>query len=223
MLLGRSVAAFSAASGHCTLEEERRRLRRDLHDGLGPQLASVRLKLDAIRNHLHSDPVRSDLLLTEVKEQIGAAITDVRRTVYGLRPPTLDQLGLISAIREHVHTLGKQNRLQIEVVGPESMPPLPAAVEVAAYHLVLEGLTNVLRHAQARRAYVGTVRAGALHLVITDDGMGLPAHYLAGVGLTSMRERVAEMGGFFRIASTPGAGVRIEASLPLPDERMEME
>jgi signal transduction histidine kinase len=197
-------------------EEERRRLRRDLHDGLGPQLASLRLKVDAIRNNFDQDPAKSKQLLLEVKEQIGAAIVDVRRTVYGLRPPALDQLGLISAIREHVRSQGEQNDLQISVVGPETLPPLPAAIEVAAYLVALEGLTNIVRHAHASHGYVGICLSGALHLVVADDGVGLPSSYLAGVGLTSMRERVAELDGSFSISSAADKGTRIEVCLPLP-------
>jgi signal transduction histidine kinase len=196
-------------------EEERRRLRRDLHDGLGPQLAALRLKVDAIHNSLHQDPVRSERLLLEVKEQVTAAIADIRRTVYGLRPPTLDQLGLLSAIHEHVHTLGKQKELPIQVVGPATLSPLPAAIEVAAYHVVIEGITNVMKHACATHCYVGICLSGDLHLVIADDGVGLPEHYLAGVGLASMRERVEELDGVFQISSRPGQGTRIEASLPM--------
>jgi signal transduction histidine kinase len=196
-------------------EEERRRLRRDLHDGLGPQLAALRLKVDAIHNGLHQDPARSERLLLEVKEQIAVAIGDIRRTVYGLRPPTLDQLGLVSAIREHVHILGTENDLQISVVGPETLPALPAAIEVAAYCVVVEGITNVVKHANAPRCYVGICLSGDLHLVIADDGIGLPDHYMAGVGLASMRERVAELSGSFAISSQVGQGTRIEVSLPL--------
>lgn len=199
-------------------EEERRRLRRDLHDGLGPQLAALRLKVDAVHNNLHQDPARSEQMLLEVKDQIAAAISDVRRTVYGLRPPTLDQLGLISAIHEHVHALGAQTDLQITVVGPETLPPLSAAIEVAAYHIVVEGITNTIRHASATRCYVGICLSGDLHLVIADDGIGLPEYYRAGVGLTSMRERVAELGGAFAISTRLGQGTRIEVSLPLPVE-----
>ncbi|MBX3001843.1 MAG: GAF domain-containing sensor histidine kinase [Caldilineaceae bacterium] len=199
-------------------EEERRRLRRDLHDGLGPQLAALRLNVDAIHNHLHRDAARSEVLLLEVKAQIATAIADIRRTVYGLRPPTLDQLGLVSAIREHVRTLGAQNDLQIRVVGPETLPALPAAIEVAAYHVVVESITNVVKHARASHCYVGICLSGDLHLVVSDDGAGLPDHRRAGVGLASMRERVDELGGAFAISSPPGQGTRVEVSLPLPTE-----
>ncbi len=126
----------------------------------------------------------------------------MRRTVYGLRPPALDQLGLLSAIHEHVRRLGEQNGLYFEIVGPEALPPLPAAVEVAAYHVVLEALTNVVRHAGASRCYVGICLSGALHLVVADDGTGLPAQYQAGVGLTSIARTCSRVG---RALSDPAA------------------
>jgi signal transduction histidine kinase len=117
-------------------EEERRRLRRDLHDGLGPSLASVTLKLDAARNLLPTDPVRVDALLAELKTQTQSAIADVRRAVYDLRPPALDELGLVSAIREHAARIAGDS-LQIAIHAPDAIPPLPAAVEVAAYRITL--------------------------------------------------------------------------------------
>lgn len=196
-------------------EEERRHLRRELHDGLGPQLAALSLKVDAARNTLALAPEQSALLLQEVKAGVQAAIGDIRRTVYALRPPALDQLGLIGAVRAQADELTTAAGVQTTVTGPAIFPPLPAAAEVAAYRIVGEALTNVARHAQARSAYVGLCLTDALHLVVEDDGIGLPAGYRAGVGLASMRERAEELGGTFRIRSQAGRGVRIEVSLPI--------
>ncbi len=197
-------------------EEERRRLRRNLHDGLGPQLATLTLKLDAARNLLsQEEPQAADALLAELKAQTQAAISDIRRLVYDLRPPTLDELGLIPAIREQA-TNYSQNGLNVSVEAPEQLPPLPAAVEVAAYRIVQEALTNVSRHARARVCRVRLSLGDELELEITDDGVGLPEDFRAGVGLSSMRERAVELGG--RCAAEPltTGGTRVLARLPLP-------
>jgi signal transduction histidine kinase len=198
-------------------EEERRRLRRDLHDGLGPQLASLTLTLAAARELLRHDVDAADLLLQELAIHTQAAIADIRRVVYDLRPPALDDLGLVLALREQA-TNYSQAGLQITVAAPEHMPSLPAAVEVAAYRIVQEALTNVVRHAQARTCTVGLTLGDALIVDIRDDGVGLPPGGRAGVGLTSIRERTAELGGTCQIESVPGQGACIHAQLPLHRE-----
>lgn len=198
-------------------EEERRRLRRDLHDGVGPSLAGITLKLDAARNLLPRDPTAVDTLLAELKAQTQAAISDVRRVVYDLRPPALDELGLVPALREHAARLAGDG-LRIAVEAPEHLPALPAAVEVAAYRITLEALTNVVRHAEARGCVVRLTLPDALVIDVTDDGRGLPPDVRAGVGLTAMRERAAELGGTCTVDSTPGHGTRIDVRLPLPRE-----
>jgi signal transduction histidine kinase len=204
-------------------EEERRRLRRDLHDGLGPQLASLTLTVAAARELLRHDVDAADLLLQELSTHTQTAIADIRRVVYDLRPPALDDLGLVLALHEQA-TNYSQAGLQITVVAPERMPPLPAAVEVAAYRIVQEALTNVIRHAQACTCAVRLSLGDALDVEVKDDGRGLPPDGRAGVGLTSMRERAAELGGTWRIESLPGRGTCIQARLPLPSaERSSVE
>jgi len=215
-------------------EEERRRLRRDLHDGLGPLLASQTLKLDAARNLFTQNPPAAERLLIELKAQTQTIIADIRRLVYDLRPPALDELGLVSALREQAAHYREFNGLQVSTEAPEQLPPLPAAVEVAAYRIALEALTNVARHAQARTCCIrlslaptAPVDAGhkqvdqrqdMLCLEILDDGVGLPRHYQSGVGMTSMRERAAELGGSCLVESAMVAGTRILVRLPLPKE-----
>jgi signal transduction histidine kinase len=150
-------------------EEERRRIRRDLHDGLGPALAGLTFTLDAVRNLAGSDRTRADELLASATEQLQAMIVDIRRLIYGLRPPALDQLGLIGALRG----LASRQGARVEVAAPDAMPPLEAAVEVAAYRIVEEALTNVTRHARARRCAVRLgLQPKALVLEVTDDGSG---------------------------------------------------
>ncbi|HEV8354703.1 MAG TPA: histidine kinase [bacterium] len=197
-----------------TREEERRRLRRDLHDGLGPALAGITLKLDAARNLLAQHPQQADAMLADLKVQMQAAIADIRRLVYELRPPALDELGLIPALREQIGSL-QANGLRISMAAPDRLPPLPAAIEVAAYRITQEALTNVVRHARARECRVSISIDDAVQVEVVDDGVGVSKDNRAGVGLTSMRERAAELGGTYRIEPAAGGGTRIVARLPL--------
>lgn len=195
-------------------EEERRRLRRDLHDGLGPALANLTMQIETAREFLPGDPTRADDLLADLTLKAQAAIADIRRLVYDLRPPALDEFGLTFALREQAAQY-EHTGLHTVVIAPEPLPVLPAAVEVAAYRIAQEALTNVARHAQARNCTVRVQVDRTLDLEITDDGCGIPATRRIGVGLTSMRERVGELGGEFSIASAPGGGTTIIAHLPL--------
>ena len=203
-------------------EEERRRLRRDLHDGLGPALSSVMLKLAAARRQLPSDSA-ADALLAEARADLRATLADVRRLVYELRPPALDQLGLVHAIREQAERCSAAG-LQVRLEAPDCRPPLPAAAEVAAFRIAQEALTNVVRHAQASTCHVRLglepsspmPGGGALCVEIGDDGDGLPTGPRAGVGLASMRERAEELGGTCRVERGPAGGTGVLARLPLP-------
>jgi len=196
-------------------EEERRRLRRDLHDGLGPALATQTLKLEAARDLISNDPTHAEALLSDLIAQSQTSIADIRRLVYALRPPALDELGLAGAIREQAAQYGQTNT-RIAVDAPEQLPPLPAAVEVAAYRIAQEALTNVVRHAQAHTCTIRLALDDALCLEISDDGRGLPEERQMGVGLNSMRERAAELGGTCVIEAASGGGARVYARLPLP-------
>ncbi len=204
-------------------EEERRRLRRDLHDGLGSRLAALNLQAGALRGLIRRDPDAADEAVVELRDEVRASIADIRRLVYGLRPPALDELGLVAAIRQRaaahavVDSTGESNNLRVEVDAPERLPALPAAVEAAAYRIVEEALTNVVRHAQAGSCVVRlALEEGALCVEVTDDGVGLPAGRAAGVGLLSMRERAAELGGECVVETAQKGGTRVQARLPLP-------
>jgi signal transduction histidine kinase len=206
-------------------EEERRRLRRELHDGLGPSLAAIVLKLNAVdamvRDHA---PGR---LLAELREETKAAITEVRRLVDDLRPPALDEVGLVAALRQKAASLsrpggsdaGGEPPLVVVVEGPAFLPPLPAAVEVAAYRIATEALTNVARHSAAARCVVTLMVNGALEVSVADNGIGPRNGTRAGVGWISMRERAAELGGSCTITRRPEGGTLVRAVLPLPDAR----
>jgi signal transduction histidine kinase len=196
-------------------EEERRRLRRDLHDGVGSALTGITFKLGAAQNLMHHDSSAAAALLGELKGEAQAVIGDLRRLVYDLRPPALDELGLVSALREHVTRLPAQGLL-IEVDAPETTLELPAAVEIAAYRIALEALTNVIRHAHARSCLIRlTTSVETLTVDVVDDGIGLPTDYTPGVGVSTMRERAAELGGACLITTRPSGGVQTLVRLPL--------
>jgi signal transduction histidine kinase len=199
-------------------EEERRRLRRDLHDGLGPTLAAVALQVETVRSLLREDPAAADALLAKLKDETQSAIANIRRIVYDLRPPALDELGLVGALREEGSRFAANGgSLLVSVEGADDLPPLPAAVEVAAYRIALEGITNAARHSGASTCVVRIASNGGLDVEVRDDGRGLPADFRPGVGLISMRERVAELGGTFTVEPAVPAGTRIHAHLPVAD------
>ena len=183
-------------------EEERRRLRRDLHDGLGPVLASQGLKLAAARQLLRVQPETAERLLDEVMHEGENTIGEVRRLVYALRPPTLDELGLVQAIREHIDTVSVAVPVQITLDAPKRLPEISAAIEVAAFRIVQEALSNVIRHAHAHHCMISLKINGNLELVVEDDGVGLSSTTRSGIGLLSMRERAAEVGGVCHIESS---------------------
>lgn len=198
------------------VEEERRRLRRDLHDGLGPTLSGVAFATDAARNQVRSNPERADELLVQLRADTASAITEIRRLVEGLRPPALDELGLEGAIRQHASALHSSsgNPLPVSVSVPTVLPPLSAATEVAAYRIVVEALTNVVRHSAASHAVVSlAVEDRALVLAVRDDG-GSAGDWTPGVGIASMRERSLQVGGTLTAYATRDGGL-VEASIPL--------
>ncbi|WP_198536057.1 sensor histidine kinase [Pseudofrankia saprophytica] len=198
--------------------EERRRLRRDLHDGLGPALAGASLKIQAARNiGTHDigthDPARADAILGQVSDELDAVLADVRRLVHGLRPPALDQLGLEGAVRQQAARFAGAFAVTVTVDG--DLSELPAAVEVSAYRIVGEALANVARHARAHRCaiHLSALRPG-LTVEITDDGRGVGADGLVGVGLVAMRERAEELGGSCTVADGVDGGTLVRAVLP---------
>lgn len=198
-------------------EEERRRVRRDLHDGLGPQLAGINLQIDMSRELLTDDPQRVLTLLDRAKDELSDAVLAVRRVVDGLRPPSLDELGLIGAIRQQVALLDTSltGGLDIRVVAPTDLGPLPAATEVAAFRIVTEAVTNAVHHAKATTCTIEVREVEGLELEICDDGRGITSGRRTGVGLGSMQARAEELGGLVRIESSPGSGTRVTARLPL--------
>lgn len=196
-------------------EEERRRIRRDLHDSLGPSLGAVALRIETARNLARSAPDKSDEMLEQATVEVAAVLADMRRLVHDLRPPALDELGLVRAIEQQAEPF-RLGGLQVSVDG-SSVGALPAGVEVAAYRIASEALTNVARHAAASRCDI-VLRLGegpVLELSVTDDGIGIGEDVTAGVGMLSVRERAAELGGVCSVGCPAGGGTVVRVRLPL--------
>ncbi len=220
-LRARALAADLLESRGQTIaavEEERRRLRRDLHDGLGPRLTGVAFTSDAALNLVRTDPAAAEELLRQLRSDTVTAIEEIRRMVYAMRPPALDELGLVPALRQQAN--GLRNRggetVRVDVSGPDDLPPLPAAVEVAAYRIVAEALTNIARHSDSPSAAVRLeLTSDRLRIEVTDRGHS--DEWQPGVGLSSMRERAEELGGTLIAGSGPDGG-HVTAVLPLRRE-----
>lgn len=206
-------------------EEERRRLRRDLHDGLGPTLAGLTFGLEAARRMVDGSPDAAGGLLSRLEVQAQEAVVNVRRVVNGLRPPALDDLGLVPAVRQQAEAYGmvegtaagRRAGPRLFVEAPEQLPALPAATEVALYRIAQEALTNVAKHARAGscRVRLRVPGGGLVELEVSDDGRGIGARAGNGMGLLSMRERAEELGGTFEVSGARGGGTRVVARLPL--------
>jgi signal transduction histidine kinase len=203
-------------------EEERRRVRRDLHDGLGPSLATLAMGLESAKDLLDEDPAKAAALLGQLSDQTRAEITEVRRLVDGLRPPALDQLGLVTALRQRAdqhNMVAAENAMTWTVEADDDVEPLPAAVEVAAYRIVVEAVANATRHSSARTCDVTLRREGDTLLVeVRDDGVGIAPDPVPGVGLGSMSARAEELGGTCMISPIPDGGTAVTVRLPLTHE-----
>lgn len=193
-------------------EEERRRLRRDLHDGLGPMLTGLRLNLDAVQAQLATNPDKALQHLATAREASAEIISDLRVLVYGLRPPALDELGLAGSLRLQLTSLVEDSNLKVTLEADEKLP-LPAAVEVAIYRSASEAITNVVGHSTAQHCQVALVANGSHVILTVDDDGPIFDTWSPGVGLTSMRERAVELGGTF-IASSGPSGFHIKATYP---------
>jgi two-component system NarL family sensor kinase len=193
-------------------EDERRRLQRDLHDGLGPTLASLYQRVDVARSMMTKDPEAAEKLLADVGEQTRLVIDEIRALVRALHPPELE-LGLAGAIEASASHLPNLGCVEVDA-GP--LPVLPSAVETAAYRIAVEALTNAARHASATRAEVRLSASDReLTITVVDDGRGIPDGVRSGTGLRSMRERADELGGVCEVSADPGGGTRVTAVLPL--------
>jgi signal transduction histidine kinase len=199
-------------------EEERRRLRRDLHDGLGPALAGHLLRLDVLAARVRGDDAAA-ASVDEMRTELRGTVDEIRRVVEGLRPPALDELGLVGALEQVGARISRTSSMQTSVTAAE-LPALPAAVEVAAFRIVSEAITNAVKHAAARHCSV-TMSAveSSLRIVVSDDGCGLDGIAPQGHGLHTMRERAEELRGRLTVAPGAEGGTVVEATLPLPRQR----
>ena len=196
-----------------SIEEERRRVGRDLHDDLGPRLAAISMQVELARDLILADPVRARTLLGDLLDQTEVAVQETRRVAHAHRPPALDTLGLLPALESHVaHVAAVPVRFEV----PDALPPLPAAVEVAAFRIALEAIQNVAAHARAGTCVLRLSHdAEALSLEVADDGVGIPSTHPDGLGLQSMTERAAELGGTLTLLpGLRGRGTLVRAVLP---------
>jgi signal transduction histidine kinase len=187
-------------------EEERRRVGRELHDGVGSLLTAALLTLKVAEKRPEKLP--------EARAQVAEALEEVRRLSRELRMPLLDDLGLEEALRRYLEEYRKNG---LEVEANLRVPPLPKEKEVAIFRVVQEALTNVLRHAKARRVRVALWPEGErLFGLVEDDGQGFdPRETPPSVGLLGMQERVQGLGGSLLVRSVPGQGTRVEFGVPL--------
>jgi len=189
-------------------EEERRRLRRDLHDGLGPALTGMSLAADAAENLLGGGHVEVGELIRSLRRDTRTTLSELRRVVDALRPAALDELGLVDALSQHASLLTRHSdgsALDVRVSAPADLPELPAAVEVAAYRIGVEALTNVVRHSSAGRARLSLTCSERLVIEVVDDA-STAEPWEPGVGLRSMSDRATELGGFFEAGPGPEGG-----------------
>jgi signal transduction histidine kinase len=200
-------------------EEERRRIRRDLHDDLAPTLAGLALDADTVAELVPRHPERAQTLARRLNVQIREAVGGIRRLVHNLRPPTLDEYGLLAALHERAAQLSVGEHLTITIDAPERLPPLPAAVEVAAYRIVQEALMNVVKHAGECDCTVTMTVGEDVEIVVADTGVGIAPAHPPGVGLRSMRERAEELGGRLELAAATGGGTVVRVRLPLVKEK----
>jgi signal transduction histidine kinase len=197
-------------------EEERLRIRRDLHDGLGPTLAGLNLQAGLLQTLIRKDPEGAAGVVNEFRGELKNAIAEIRQIVHDLRPGSLDELGLKGALEQLTESLRVETNVTPQIyLDSQSLPKLSAALEVAIYRITQEALTNALKHAGAKTITVMIRLRSHLTLSIRDDGGGLPEHYRFGLGLRSMRERAEELGGHLTITTKEKQGTEIKAVFPL--------
>ncbi len=191
--------------------EERRRVRRDLHDDVGPTLASARLKLAAHRRQLPDGTTVDDII-----DQLAVAIRGIRRVVDGLQPSVLEDVGLVSALQLLLTDVRHTTGMHITFDPPETLPDLPAATASTAYRVVAEALTNVVRHSGATRCTLRVgLDGGTLSIKVTDNGHGFDTSMPAGMGLRNMADRAGLANGVTTISSSPGSGTTVVLDVPV--------
>ena len=200
------------------IEEERRRIAREVHDELGQALTALRLDLALLGEGLPADPAAA-ARIAAMDTLIGRTVDTVRRISYELRPGVLDSLGLLAAIEWQTREFGRRTGIRCELALPEREPEVEPVRATALFRIFQEVLTNIARHAGATQVDVGVSAAlGNLLIEVDDNGRGFDASTAeagASLGLLGMRERAAEFGGLVRIDSEPGRGTRVTLALPV--------
>jgi signal transduction histidine kinase len=198
-------------------EEERRRLRRDLHDGVGPALTGMSLGIRTAIRQLERDGAgtereRPTELLHRIADEIDNSLIEVKRLVRDLRPTALDDQTLTAALTEFTRRFEGIVFIHLEL--PEIDVPLPAAVEIASYRIATEAVTNVVRHAHANNCWIRLATAGVVEIDISDDGVGLAPKHTPGLGLVAMKERALELGGAFAVYPNHPRGTCVHVAIP---------
>lgn len=198
-------------------EQEQRQISAELHDRIGQNLTALALNLDMMSQALPGEAPALAERLRDSKLLLRAGIESVRGLMSDLRPPALDDYGLVAALKAHVGRVRARTGLSVEITGVDSIPRQPAAVELALFRIVQEALHNVVKHARARSVRIEVDHPDSLmQISVSDDGRGFdpaavpPGHW----GLLLMRERAETVGGTLTIDSRPGGGTRISASVP---------
>ncbi|MBD0379006.1 sensor histidine kinase [Paenibacillus sedimenti] len=215
-------------------EEERRQIRRNLHDDLAPRLMSLAFNVAAAEQYIKKSPDTAIELLEALRKTIRTTVDDIRTMVHDMRPPALDEFGLLGSVyarldevlktSEQMSASTKSAPLQVSLHAPDELPALPAAVEVAAYRIITESLVNVVRHAQATycEVHIQVHSSTELLIEVIDNGIGLPNQIKpsgnGGIGITSIRDRAAELGGQCIIERLESGGTRVKARLPFSQE-----
>jgi len=215
--LSERIAQDSLRRAVETQELERRRLARELHDETGQALASILLGLKTLEEKTDDDAARS--AIEELRELVVATLQDVRRLAVELRPSALDDFGLVAALERLTHSFAEQSGIKVDFQAAIADKRLPAEAETALYRVVQESLTNVVKHAQARRVSILVTRTnGAVKAVVEDDGRGFDSEKATdrGFGLVGMRERLALVGGRLEIETALDGGTTIAAEVPVP-------
>jgi PAS domain S-box-containing protein len=215
------LRAFGVGALRAT-EEERQRIARELHDDTAQRLAALLVRFQLARRA--AGDTERETMLEEIREGIEEAADSVRRIARNLRPPVLDEAGIVGAIRAHARALREAYDLEVVVHAPRPQPQLVADVELALYRIVQEALANVVRHAGSTSARVSLACVdGLLEVTVADEGRGFDPtaveREVQGMGLLGMRERARNAGGELTVESAPGAGSRVRVRLPIEERR----
>jgi len=205
------------------IAEERRRIAREIHDGLAQNLAGLRFRVGLWHKLVDDDPAQMHAELDSLRELLGRNIRDVRRSIFALRPVELDELGFYPALCQFIDEFGEQNQLHIDLHTEGSMEQLPPFLELVLFRIIQESLNNVSKHAQAQMVWVDLNLGApdAVTLTVRDDGVGFDPAILdqmvqrGHLGLKQVHERVEKLEGAFELHSQPGSGAEIRVSLPL--------